>query len=351
MRNTKHLFFCSSYTSLNQILEIISAKAIPLSRANLVVSDRSIYRLLRNYKVQQKLKLTFLPYLNQSAVSASPLTVNYHRKRTKELFDKYFSKTKGYKVYFFSQVFWDIGFKIVKELSIWNSVNYCNFSPSTESLKSCPWQKFLLQWLFGLDGISVVRRNQACCSSVTPGFIRRNSIKNFSVVVNDGRYETLKKSLFGKSVTGHKVLVLVDADSDNRIIDKDKRDVYLTKIIALFRSYYPNSGDILLKSHPRVPVHIPKPLRYLVDENLNKFPAELLIHPQLKFIVGSISVTLMYPKPKKAKYQNISVYHFITNRPKLLEDSKLLRQENIFFPKSFLELEKHLNRELGKRRS
>ncbi len=345
-KKDKHYFFCANYTSLNQVLEILSTRPIPFSSVTLVISESSLFELVKQFPIYQKVKVLFLPYLNSPVVSPSPLTVLYHRRKFEHFFQKHFSQIKHANIYFFSQIFWETGFKIIQKLSRQNQIYFYSVSPSSNQLPHRPWETLLLRTVYGLDGVKVVLRDRTSAATLSNQFFNLYHIESLTPQVNYRKYNIIKRRFFGRSITSHKVLILVDGDSDNRYIDPKKRNLYLTKVVNFLKIKYPKEGQIIFKKHPRVIVSLSEDLEKLADPKLNVLPAELLLHPKLEFNIGIISTTLMYPQDQDSFYANIGLYPLVARDPDLVTKLRLISTEHIFLPKSFPDFKRFVNQRL-----
>lgn len=335
-RPKKHIFFCPSYTAINQIFEVISTLSSN-GKVIIVVSESSINSLFKKYRIDQYCDLIYCPDVNINV--ASPLLIKFvwYRILNNLVYKKYFSKFKNCEVYFFNHLFWDFGLKIIQKLSRENKVYFYNLFPMLSQINTQPVLTFFLNHVFGLKSARVVMRDNFPCSAITSDFIKRNQIKRLKPVINKQKFRKLSTKLFGGDLDKHRILIILDAGQNQAYFDPKKYIKNITQIVSYLRNFYKQRG-ILLKPHPRIPLDLPKSLGKYVDENLSALPAELLIHPKLKVIIGTASTAFAYGGLSNKNCLKISLVNYIFKDTREAAYIKSYFQEisrDVLLPNSF----------------
>ncbi len=308
-KSKKHIFFCPSYTAINQTLEVISTLS-PNEKKIIIVSESGIYSIFKKYKIDQHYDIVYYPRINISV--ASPLLVKFvwYRFLNNLVYKRHFSKFQNCEVYFFNHLFWDFGLKIIQKLSRENKLYFYNLFPMLSQINAQPVLTFFLNHVFGLKFAKVVMRGNFPCSAITSDFIKRNQIKRLKPVINKQKFRKLSTKLFGGYLDKHKILIILDAGQNQTYFDPKKYIKNITQIVSYLRKFY-KQREILLKPHPRIPLDLPKNLEKYVDENLSALPAELLIHSKLKVIIGTASTTFAYEGFSNKNCLKISLVNYI----------------------------------------
>jgi len=301
------MYFCSSFTSISQILEIISG--IDNNKEVIIfVSEESIYSLFQKIKLDRRYEIIYCPELNYSVASNRPDIVFRYYLIYRKIYKKYFSKIKNQNIYFFSHLYWDFGLKIIQDLSKNNKIYFYNTFPYLEKEKNERLPVFWLRLIFGLKFIRVIKRELCYCSLITRKFIIKNRINLFSPIVDEKKLNNLKKDIFHLDINKYKILILLGGQINENYVDKVNYIKGWNEIISYLLSFY-KKEEILVKPHPRIPEDIPS-LKPYINHKLSIFPAELLIHHRTEAIIGGTTTVLGYEKPYLRSPLRISTINF-----------------------------------------
>lgn len=332
-----HIFFCPSTTAVYQTLEILSMldENAPIK---IIASDDAMYDFLEKNHFKNLGELISMPGLNQSIAGSTLKKHVYARIKNNRLFKEFFTKIQNQNIYFFNHHYWDFGLRIIQKLSKKNQIFFYNLFSLLENTPKDKYAIFKLHWIFGAHALNVVKFETDSLAVISKKFISKNRIKTITPRYEIKKFKNLCENLFGKKLLQYKAIILLDGGFDKHYIDKDKYiDAYIRALECLKKKYHPE--EILVKPHPHEYIDIPK-LKPFINEPYTFLPAELLIHPNLEIIIGTISTALRFSNPHLNHILRISLIYVCYKdslEKKIFMDTLKDTSGNIHMPKTFEE--------------
>lgn len=291
------LIFCPSYTSLLPALGVIEKNKT--ENIVLIISEINLYRFLKSTFIN-KYFIKFVE-LNTPIFSKNPFHYLKIYQKYRYIFNKHFKNIKDHDIYFFVNLWFELGFKIIKKLAKSNKVYYYNCYPPNDfsNSKHNSVKEFILQKVFRLE------MNVFSLDYDIP-VLRDLYFKNNKIeILKNVPYSESIKNIFNKknnwfNLKNKKVLILTGGFEYIKGVDTAKFAKVWEKILKIIKEqYYDN--EILVKAHPRFKSVI-KPLKkYLINE-LNIVPAEILRSvKQFELVIGISSTALLFPSDVKTK--------------------------------------------------
>ena len=339
-QNKTHIFFCPSTTALYQALEVISALD-ENARIKIIISDPDFYNFLEKNNIKNIGELIRIPGLDQSIAGSTFKKHAYARIKNNRLYKEFFSNIRNQNIYFFNHHYWDFGLRIIQKLSKKNQIYFYNIISWYQKAPKDEYAIFKLNWIFGVRPINIIKFGNYRCSVITDNFLLKNKIHKITPNYDINKFQKLRQRLFGNDLTHHKILILLDGGFDKHYVDKKRYINAYLHVVNYFLKIF-SAKEILIKPHPNERVDIPQ-LSSFLNDNLTRLPAELLIHPHLKAIVGTSSTALRFSNIHYNNIPRISLINMCytdSAEKEILSDALMHVPCKILMPKTFEEFKR-----------
>jgi hypothetical protein len=182
-------------------------------------------------------------------------------------------------------------------------------APDIRALDRRRWTEFKMRWIFGLKDVEFTEFHEMLCSIPTPNYFKNNGIRLFDQPADPARFQALLSRLLPPEALPIEALVLLDGHLECDYMNSAQYTETVNAVLRILEKRFRGSS-IAVKRHPRSPQNVEGTEGYILP-TLSAFPAEILLHPQLKLLIGTATSAFLLKRQDLPQLRFVSLIDLV----------------------------------------